>query len=96
MENKLPNNMKLMLEDPAAHEELIIEGEIIKSGPIGGNNTTKLKWTRLIQMDYGLGASKQNGLNEILGKRSSSQLNRGELDDVGEVYAKKKRRSQDD
>lgn len=51
-----------MLEDPVAREELIIKGEIIKSGPIGGNNTTKLKWTRLIQMDCGLGASNKMDL----------------------------------
>ena len=47
-------------------------------------------------MDCGLGASKQSGSNEILRKRSSSQLNSGNVEDVGEVNAEKRVRYQDD
>ena len=95
-ENLIPNNPELMLEDPAVRGKLNTEGEAIKSGPSGGNNISKPKWTRLIRMDCGPGASKQSGPNEILGKRSSSQLNRGNVEDVGKVYAEKKVWYQDD
>ena len=95
-ENTIPNHSELMLEDPAVCEKLNTEGEAINNGPSGGNNITKPKWTRLIRMDCGPGASKQSGPNDTLGKRSSSQLNRGDVEDVGEVYAEKRVRYQDD
>ena len=85
-----------MLEDPAVRGKLNTEGEAIKSGPSGGNNISKPKWTRLIRMDCGPGALKQSGSNEILRKRSSSQLNKGNVEDVGEVNAEKRVRYQDD
>ena len=95
-ENTISNHSESMLEDPAVCEKLNTEGEAIKNGPSGGNNITKPKWTRLIRMDCGPGASKQSGPNDTLGKRSSSQLNRGDVEDVGEVYAEKRVRYQDD
>ena len=90
MENKLPVNKEFISKDPTAHEELPTRSEPIKTRLIEGTYTPKPKWTRILRMDCGPGASKKGELKEILGKMASSQINKEEAVDEVKVHVEKK------